>query len=186
MESPVAIKVCMVKLCFAEKRWSLQKIKITWYQRHLCTNEYIIYIINSHVCLFGCSMLPPKRLGRFQNFLACVLPLGRGWFQAKNFFFGQKIFFSKIFRFFQIFFILSKISKFTKKFSCKFFLEKNLGKANLQLSERSEPRIPRVYRVPKAPSMRVCNKKCSASPQKTLNYSEIASPISLCNISMDS
>ena len=36
-----------------------------------------------------------------------------------------------------------------------FFRKKNLGKANLQLSERSEPRIPRVYRVPKAPSMRV-------------------------------
>ena len=44
----------------------------------------VIYIINSlvclSVCLFVCSMLSPKRLGRFQNFFACELPLGQGWF----------------------------------------------------------------------------------------------------------
>ena len=43
--------------------------------------------------------------------------------------------------------------KFPKNLMPKIELEKkNLGKANLQLSERSEPHIPRVYR--KAPSMR--------------------------------
>ena len=35
------------------------------------------------------------------------------------------------------------------------FEKKNWGKPNLKLSERSEPHIPRVYRMPKAPSMRV-------------------------------
>ena len=34
-------------------------------------------------------------------------------------------------------------------------MRKNQGKTNLQLSERSDPLILRVYRVPKAPSMRV-------------------------------
>ena len=53
--------------------------------------------------------------------------------------------------------IFKKFLNFLKylKITKENHVKKNLGKANLQLSERSEPRIPRVYRVPKAPSMRV-------------------------------
>ena len=127
-----------------------------------------IYIINSLVCLFVCLFVPCCRLNGwadFKTFLHVDYPWVGNGFKPKIFLIGrkkkifffsdEKFFFRNFFDFFKFFPFFRKFQNSPKKFNVKIFLEKKLGKANLQLSERSEPRIPRVYRVPKAPSMRV-------------------------------
>ena len=108
-----------------------------------------LYLYNNFtrlsVCLSVCSLWPPKRLGRFQKYFACGLPLRMGWFkkkklligpkknffnfffQAKIFFSGQKYFFQNFFDFFKIFNFFLKFQNSKKNFHAKnYFLEKKI------------------------------------------------------------
>ena len=95
------------------------------------------HLYNKFTCLSVClsSVLwLAKRLGRFQKYFACWLPLGRGWFrkkkfwldQKKNFLFWWKKIFSKIFRFFQTCSFFQKFQNSQKNSCQKFFLEKKI------------------------------------------------------------